>query len=100
MATGEDDTPKGPKKRITCFLVDRGHPGFEVLPGYASVSHRGYHNMILKFEDCRLPSDQVLGEVDGGFEVMNTWLYATRITVATMCVGRAVGFRDVAAICG
>ena len=37
VATGEDDTPKGPKKRITCFLVDRGHPGFEVLPGYASV---------------------------------------------------------------
>ena len=32
---------------------------------------------------------QVLGEVDGGFEVMNEWLYATRITVATMSVGRA-----------
>jgi acyl-CoA dehydrogenase len=30
-----------------------------------------------------------LGEVDGGFEVMNTWLYATRITVAAMSVGRA-----------
>ena len=89
IATGEDKTPRGPKKRITCFLVDRGHPGFEVLPGYASVSHGGYHNVILKFEDCRLPDAQVLGEVDGGFEIMNTWLYATRITVATMCVGRA-----------
>jgi len=30
-----------------------------------------------------------LGEVDGGFAVMNEWLYATRITVATMAVGRA-----------
>ena len=89
IATGEDKTPRGPKKRITCFLVDRGHPGFEVLPGYASVSHGGYHNVILKFEDCRLPDAQVLGEVDGGFDIMNTWLYATRITVATMCVGRA-----------
>ena len=29
------------------------------------------------------------GEVDGGFAVVNTWLYATRITVATMSVGRA-----------
>ena len=96
VATGEDDTPKGPKKRITCFLVDRGHPGFEILPGYSSVSHRGYDNMILKFEDCRLPADQVLGEVDGGFEVMNTWLYATRITVATMCVGRARRVFDMA----
>lgn len=89
VATGEDQTPKGPKKRITCFLVDRGHPGFEIRAGYNSVSHSGYDNVILTFDDCRLPQGQVLGEVDGGFEVMNTWLYATRITVAAMCVGRA-----------
>ena len=89
IATGEDQTPKGPKKRITAFLVDRGTTGFTIRDGYKSVSHRGYKNMILDFDDCRLPQTQVLGEVDGGFEVMNTWLYATRITVATMSVGRA-----------
>ncbi|KNG95530.1 acyl-CoA dehydrogenase family protein [Pseudaestuariivita atlantica] len=89
IATGVDETPKGPKKRITAFLVDRGHPGFEVRDGYQSVSHRGYKNCVLEFTDCRLPDAQVLGEVDGGFDVMNTWLYATRITVATMSVGRA-----------
>ena len=89
IATGEDMTPKGPKKRITAFLVDRGTPGFTIRDGYKSVSHRGYKNMVLEFDDCRLPDAQVLGEVDGGFEVMNTWLYATRITVATMSVGRA-----------
>ena len=89
IATGVDETPKGPKKRITCFLVDRGHLGFTVRDGYKSVSHRGYKNCILEFDDCRLPDTQVLGDVDGGFEVMNTWLYATRITVATMSVGRA-----------
>jgi acyl-CoA dehydrogenase len=89
IATGEDETPRGPKKRITTFLVDRGTPGFTIRDGYKSVSHRGYKNMILEFDDCRLPDAQVLGEVDGGFEVMNTWLYATRITVAAMSVGRA-----------
>ncbi len=89
VATGVDETPKGPKKRITCFLVDRGTPGFEVRDGYASVSHRGYKNYVLYFDNCRLPDAQVLGEVDGGFAVMNTWLYATRLTVAAFCVGRA-----------
>ncbi len=95
IATGEDMTDKGVKKRITCFLVDRGHPGFEILPGYSSVSHRGYDNMILNFDNCRLPEAQVLGDVDGGFDVMNTWLYATRITVATMAVGRARRILDI-----
>lgn len=89
VATGVDETRRGPKKRITTFLVDRGTPGFEVRPGYNCVSHRGYKNNILNFDDCRLSSAQVLGEVDGGFAVMNEWLYATRITVATMSVGRA-----------
>ena len=89
VATGVDDTPRGPKKRITTFLVDRGTPGFTIRDGYKSVSHRGYKNMILEFDDCRLSDDQVLGAVDGGFAVMNEWLYATRITVATMSVGRA-----------
>lgn len=88
-ATGVDETPKGPKKRITCFLVDRGHSGFTVREGYRSVSHRGYKNCILEFDACRIPGGQVLGEVDGGFDVMSTWLYATRLTVAAFSVGRA-----------
>ncbi|WP_247997333.1 acyl-CoA dehydrogenase family protein [Brucella tritici] len=89
MATGEEQSSAGPKKKITTFLVDRGTPGFTIREGYKSVSHRGYKNMILEFDDCRIPDAQVLGDVDGGFAVMNAWLYATRITVATMAVGRA-----------
>jgi len=89
VATGEDMTDKGPKKRITAFLVDKGTPGFTPREGYASVSHRGYKNYILDFDNCRLPDAQVLGEVDGGFAVMNEWLYATRLTVAAFSVGRA-----------
>ena len=88
-ATGEDETVRGRKKRITCFLVDRGTPGFEIRPGYNSVSHRGYHNNILVFDDCRVPAAQVLGEEGAGFDLANVWLAATRLTVAAMCVGRA-----------
>lgn len=96
-ATGEEQTHKGPKKTITCFLVDRGMPGFEVRAGYNSVSHRGYPNNILSFQDCRLADSQVLGEVDGGVALMQRWLYASRLTVAAMSVGRARRAFDYAA---
>ncbi len=89
VATGEEDTPRGKKKLITCFLVDRGTPGFEIRKGYNSVSHRGYQNCILNFDQCRVPSAQILGELHKGFDVMNEWLYATRLTVAATSVGRA-----------
>jgi acyl-CoA dehydrogenase len=87
-ATGVDDTPRGPRKRITSFMVDMGTAGFSVRKGYESVSHRGYHNSILEFDDCRIPASQVLGEVDQGFEVANDWLGNTRLQVASICLGR------------
>ena len=88
-ATGEEAGPRGPRKKITAFLVDMGTPGFEVLPGYRAVSNRGYHNFILSFDGCRVPESAVLGEEHKGFEVANEWLGATRLQVAAVCLGRA-----------
>jgi acyl-CoA dehydrogenase len=89
MASGEEETPRGRRKKITAFFVDKGTRGFTVRDGYKNVSHRGYTNSILEFDDCRLPKEQVLGEVHKGFEVANSWLGATRLQVASTCLGRA-----------
>ena len=89
VATGEEDTPRGKKKLITAFLVDKGTPGFTVREGYRNVSHRGYNNCVLEFDDCRLPRAQILGEVHKGFEVAGKWLGATRLQVASTSLGRA-----------
>ncbi|WP_085902663.1 acyl-CoA dehydrogenase family protein [Kiloniella majae] len=96
IATGEEETPRGKKKQITCFLVDRGTPGFEIREGYKCVSHRGYNNSILNFDNCRIPASQILGEEGKGFDEANTWLGATRLTVAAMSVGRAQRCFDLA----
>ena len=88
-ASGEEDSARGKKKLMTAFLVDIGHPGFLVRPGYKNASHRGYHNSILEFNDCRVPASAVLGEVHKGFDMANTWLGATRLQVAASCLGRA-----------
>ncbi|WP_435256490.1 acyl-CoA dehydrogenase family protein [Thioclava sp. FR2] len=89
MATGEEQTPKGVKKKITAFFVDKGTKGFTVRDGYRNVSHRGYTNAVLEFDDCRVPAENILGEVHKGFDVANTWLGATRLQVASTCLGRA-----------
>ena len=89
VATGEEQTPRGPKKLITAFFVDKGTKGYTVRDGYRNVSHRGYTNCVLEFDDCRLNKRQILGEVHKGFEVANSWLGATRLQVASTCLGRA-----------
>ena len=71
------------------FLIDKDTPGLTVTKGSRSVSHRGFHHCELVFDQARVNKRQILGEVHHGFDVANTWLGATRLTVAAQCVGRA-----------
>jgi acyl-CoA dehydrogenase len=95
-ATGEEETARGTRNLITAFLVDRDAPGLSIDDGYRSVSHRGYHNSTLRFDNCRIPSSQILGDLHRGFDVANQWLGATRLQVAATCLGRADRALDLA----
>ncbi|MXZ53789.1 MAG: acyl-CoA dehydrogenase [Acidimicrobiaceae bacterium] len=88
-ATGIDETERGPRKLISSLLVDFDTPGVERVPGYNCVSNRGYHNLILNFDDVRVPASKLLGEEHRGFDVANQWLGSTRLQVAAVCLGRA-----------
>jgi acyl-CoA dehydrogenase len=95
-ATDVEQTPKGAKKKITGFLVDLDSPGLTVRLGPACVSHRGYHQCELFFDDCRVPVSKRLGEEHKGFDLMGQWLGATRLTVAATSVGRGRRVLDMA----
>ncbi|MGI9488431.1 MAG: acyl-CoA dehydrogenase family protein [Geminicoccaceae bacterium] len=88
-ATGTDDTPSGPRRRITAFLVDVGEKGFDIEIGNKCVSYRGYHTFRLSFSDVRLGPDQILGEEGKGLELSNKWLGMGRIWVGASCCGKA-----------
>jgi acyl-CoA dehydrogenase len=86
--TGTDETPRGPRSRITALLVDKDAPGVDVSP-IGCVSTRGYNPHVLTFSDVRVPDKNVLGTEGHGFDFANEWLYSGRVMLAAMCVGRA-----------
>lgn len=88
-ASGEEQTAKGVKKKITGFLVDFDSKGCERVKGYNCVSNNGYHNLIINFDNCRVPAGNILGEEHRGFDTANEWLGSSRLQVAAVCVGRA-----------
>ena len=88
-ATGEDETPRGPRKRITAFLVDVGAAGFVCRQGTRCVSYRGYNTYELHFDNVRLSSEKVLGEEGHGLELAGKWLGMGRIWVGATCCGKA-----------
>jgi acyl-CoA dehydrogenase len=96
-ATEVGKSERGARNLLTAFLIDKGHPGFTVRDGYRNVSHRGYNNGILEFQDCRVPASAMLGELHHGFDLANSWLGATRLQVAATCLGRAERALELAA---
>ncbi|MFT4725593.1 MAG: acyl-CoA dehydrogenase [Granulosicoccus sp.] len=88
-ATGVDETPRGPRKRVTAFLVDVGMPGFTIKEGSRCVSYRGYKTFELHFDDVRLGPGQILGEEGKGLELSGNWLGMGRIWVGATCCGKA-----------
>ncbi|MEQ8897620.1 MAG: acyl-CoA dehydrogenase family protein [Roseovarius sp.] len=88
-ATGEDETKRGKRKRVTAFLVDVGTPGFDCREGNKCVSYRGYKTYQLSFDDVRLGPGQILGEEGKGLELSGKWLGMGRIWVGACCCGKA-----------
>jgi len=86
--TGVDDTPKGPQKRITAFLVDKATPGIGVTP-LEVLSNRGMKSCIITFDNVRVPARNILGEEGGGFAIAKSWIFSGRVMLAANCVGLA-----------
>jgi len=75
--------------RITAFVVDRSCPGFRTSNHIDKLGMRGSTMSELIFEDCRVPAENVLGEVGSGLTHMMRNLEIERLTLAAMSVGIA-----------
>jgi alkylation response protein AidB-like acyl-CoA dehydrogenase len=77
-----------PHHGITCFIVDRG-PGVETKYLYGLMGCRGGGTSRLVFRDVKVPKENVLGKVNGGYEVFKTMMIPERLGTAAMTIGAA-----------
>jgi len=71
---------------ITLFLVEKGSPGFTVTKRLDKVGLWSSDTAELVFEDCRVPEDAVLGQVNHGFYHLMWELQAERLIGAAGAV--------------
>ncbi|KAL3275512.1 hypothetical protein HHI36_020271 [Cryptolaemus montrouzieri] len=89
LARTDNDPKASIGKAFTGFIVERNTPG--ITPGRKewNMGQRASDTRGITFEDVRVPKENVLGEVGGGFKiVMKTFDY-TRPSVAASCTGLA-----------
>jgi butyryl-CoA dehydrogenase len=74
-------------KGITCFIVEASTPGFVVGAEEKKLGIRGSNTVELHFENCRVPKENVLGQVGEGFRIAMQTLDGGRIGIAAQAVG-------------
>jgi acyl-CoA dehydrogenase len=85
--TDPDATPRS-NGGITALLVEHDVPGFVV--GRKQTTLAGDTNQVeLVFEDCRVPGENVIGEVGFGFQSAMRFLNGGRASIGALCVGIA-----------
>jgi short-chain 2-methylacyl-CoA dehydrogenase len=90
--TGETVRADGSvKKELTAILVPSGTPGFTVLPAYDKVGWHTSDTHPLRFEDVRVPEENLLGERGRGFAQFIQTLDEGRVAFAALCTGAAQG---------
>jgi isovaleryl-CoA dehydrogenase len=80
------DPSAGPKG-ITAFLVERNFPGFSCAQKLDKLGMRGSNTGELVFQDCEVPAENVLGEVNGGVRVLMSGLDYERAVLAAGPLG-------------
>ena len=78
-------------KGISAFIVERGTPGFEISGHEKKMGIRGSSTSELIFNDCKIPKENLLGELGKGFKVAMTTLDGGRVGIAAQAVGIAQG---------
>ncbi|MEW6202500.1 MAG: acyl-CoA dehydrogenase family protein [bacterium] len=79
----------GGNKGISTFIVEKGTPGFAAGKKLQKLGVRGSTTSELIFENCEIPSENLLGEEGGGFAIAMESLECARIGMAAFCVGIA-----------
>jgi len=81
--TGEGKRHDG----ITAFIVDKGTPGFIIERAIPMLGGRTTYELV--FENCRVPHENVLGELGRGYAPMQLRLNVRRMQMGARCIGMA-----------
>jgi butyryl-CoA dehydrogenase/short/branched chain acyl-CoA dehydrogenase len=79
---------------ITCFLIERNTPGFKVGRKEDKLGIRASSTCELLLDDCRVPAENVVGEIGKGYKIAIETLNEGRIAIGGQMTGLAQGALD------
>ncbi len=90
--TGE----KGDSKGMSAFIIEKGTPGFSAGKKENKMGMRASETCELIFDNCRIPAENLIGEVGKGFQQAMQILDGGRISIGALALGIAKGAYEAA----
>lgn len=81
---------------MTAFIVEKGMPGFTTAQKLDKLGMRGSNTCELVFEDCEIPAENILGEVNEGVRVLMGGLDTERLVLSGGPIGLMQSAMDLA----
>ncbi len=91
-----DKSAKSKTRGVSAFIVDRDTPGLKVETMYGLMGNRGGGTARIVFKDAKVPDENLIGELNGGYEVFNRMMVPERLTTAAGSLGVASAAIEVA----
>ncbi|MCM3162412.1 acyl-CoA dehydrogenase [Metabacillus litoralis] len=88
--------PSSKSKGTTAFIVEKDFEGFSVGKKESKMGIRSSPTTEIMFEECKVPKENVLGEIGDGFKIAMMTLDGGRNGIAAQAVGIAQGALDAA----
>ena len=83
-------------KCMTAFIVEKGMKGFSTAQKLDKLGMRGSNTCELVFENCKIPQENVLGEVNNGVKVLMSGLNTERLVLSGGPIGLMQAALDIA----
>lgn len=93
-AVTDSSLPRG--KGISCFLVENGLPGLSLSKAEKKMGQHASATNEVRFDNCRIPADALMGELNQGFKVAVGELAGGRIGVGSLALGIGLAAMDFA----
>jgi alkylation response protein AidB-like acyl-CoA dehydrogenase len=86
--------PEAGHKGVTAFLIERNFAGFQVGKKEDKLGIRASSTCELIIDNCRVPRENVLGEIGQGYKIAMETLNEGRIAIGAQMIGLARGALD------
>jgi len=84
------------RKGISCFIVEKGTPGYSVSKVEKKLGMRGSPTASLTFEDCKIPAENLVGAEGEGYKQALMTLEGGRLSIGALALGIAQSAFDAA----